>query len=153
MSAKPSIILADETVSITRPISDLFAFLSNHENYSCWFPGAMSVTSTDDLPPGAVGKVYVETLLLPSGRRKVFDIKVVERQAPDLFITEGNLALIHPRMEMRLIAISPAETRLSLRFLSRSQSFVGRLLIRGLVRRLIGRQTRAGLAKLKALME
>ena len=153
MSAKPNIILADETMSIASPISTVFAFLSNHENYSRWYPGAMAVTSADGLPPGTVGKVYQETLRLPSGRDRIFDIKVVESRAPALFMTEGTLAPLLPRMEMGLTARSPHETVLNLKFFSRNQSVLGRFLIGALVRRVVRRQSQAGLRKLKALLE
>jgi hypothetical protein len=153
MSAKPSIILADETLSIARPISNVFAFLSNHENYIRWYPGVVAVTSADGLPHGTVGKVYQETLRLPSGRHRVFDIKVVESRTPDLFMTEGTLAPLHPRMEMRLTAKSAHETVLSLKFFSRNQSAMGRFLIGALVRGVVRRQSLAGLRKLKSLLE
>ncbi|CAN7590046.1 SRPBCC family protein [Caulobacter sp. LjRoot300] len=153
MSAKPFIILADETLSIAGPISNVFAFLSNHENYIRWYPGVVAVTSADGLPHGTVGKVYQETLRLPSGRNRVFDIKVVESRTPDLFMTEGTLAPLHPRMEMRLTAKSAHETVLSLKFFSRNQSAMGRFLIGALVRGVVRRQSLAGLRKLKSLLE
>ncbi len=152
MSSKPNILLADETIALAGPISTVFAFLSNHENYSRWYPGAMAVTSVDGLPHGTVGKVYRETLRLPSGRQRVFDIRVVESRAPDLFMTEGTLAPLHPRMEIRLTARSADETVLNLRFFSRNQSVLGRLLIGALARRVVRRQSRVGLGKLKALL-
>jgi len=153
MSSKQKITLADETLSIASPISNVFEFLSNHENYIRWYPGVVSVASSDRLPPGTVGKVYNETLRLPSGGHRSFDITVVESHAPDLFMTEGALAPIHPRMEMRLTASSASETTLNLKFFSRNQSALGRLLIRALVRGAVRRQSRIGLLKLKSLLE
>lgn len=153
MTSKRNILLADETVTIAGPISTVFDFLSNHENYVRWYPGAVSVTSSDGLPPGTVGKVYSETLRLPSGRNQDFGITVVECQAPHLFRTEGSLAPVYPSMEMRLTAASPTKTVLNLKFFSRSQSSLVRLAIRLLVRASVRRQTRAGLARLKALFD
>jgi uncharacterized membrane protein len=153
MTSKSPLILADETLSILRPISSVFGFLSDHENYIRWYPGVVSVTSVDRLPVGTIGKLYRETLQLPSGRQRDFDIKVIESRKPEVFITEGTLAPIFPRMEIRLTAVSTDETVLRLRFLSRSQSALGRLMIRTLVRRAVQRQTRRGLAKLKRLLE
>jgi hypothetical protein len=153
MSLKPNIVLADETLSIASPISNVFAFLSNHENYSRWYPGALAVASADGLPHGMVGKVYQETLRLPSGRHRAFDIKVVESRTPDQFMTEGTLTPLHPRMEMRLTAKSAHETVLSLKFFSRNQSAMGRFLIGALVRGVVRRQSQAGLRKLKLLLE
>lgn len=153
MNGKPNIPLVDETVSINCPISEVFEFVSNHENYIKWYPGVVAVTSTDGLAPGTAGKVYNEILRLPSGRQRAFDIEVVETRAPELFATEGTLAPLHPRMEMRLTAKSATVTALNLRFFSRNQSLVGRLLIGALAPRAVRPQTRAGLAKLKSILE
>jgi hypothetical protein len=153
MHAKPNILLFDEALRVTSPISTVFAFVANHENYVHWYPGAVAVSSSDALPPGTVGKVYRETLRLPSGRDRSFDIKVVESQIPDRFVTEGALAPLYPRMEMRLTESAPNETTLNLKFYSRSQSAVGRWLIRNLVRRVMQRQARAALVKLGTLLD
>lgn len=153
MTNKPGITLADETLSILRPISDVFAFLSDHENYVRWYPGVVAVTSADHLPPGTVGKLYSETLRLPSGRQRIFNIRVIESRPPGIFMTEGTLAPIFPRMEIRLTAKSADETVLNLKFLSRNQSAPGRFMIRAFVRHAVQRQTRRGLLKLKLLLE
>lgn len=145
--------MVDETVSINCPISEVFEFVSNHENYIKWYPGVVAVTSTNGLAPGTVGKVYNEILQLPSGRRSAFDIEVVEARAPELFATEGTLAPLRPRLEMRLTAKAATVTALNLRFFSRNQSLLGRLLIGALAPRAIRPQTQAGLAKLKSILE
>lgn len=153
MTSKPYLPLVDETLSIISPISDVFAFLSNHENYIRWYPGVVAVRSVDRLSPGTVGKLYSETLRLPSGRQRTFDIKVIESRTPELFITEGTLAPIFPRMEIRLAVKSAEETVLNLKFFSRHQSALGRLMIRTFVSRAVQRQTRRGLSRLKPLLE
>jgi len=153
MKTKPHIPLVDETISINCPISKVFEFISDHENYIRWYPGVMAVTSADDLPPGTVGKVYNEILRLPSGRRRSFDIQVVESRAPGLFATEGTLTPIHPRMEVRLTAKSGNETALNLRFFSRNQFAIGRMLIGTLGPRAIRPQTQSALLKLKSILE
>ena len=153
MQQKPNIPLVDETISINRPIAEVFAFVSDHENYVRWYADAEAVTSTDGLPPGTVGKVYSETLRLPTGRRRVFDIRVMDVRAPGLFVTEGTLSPLHPRMEMRLTAKSKAETELNLRFFSRNQSALGRLLIGALIPRAMRKQAQSALFKLKSILD
>lgn len=153
MNGKLNIPLVNETVSINSPIFKVFEFVSDHENYIRWYPGVVAVASTDGLAPGTVGKVYNEVLRLPSGRRRAFDIGVVEARPPGLFATEGTLAPLLPRMEMRLTARSNEETALNLRFFSRSQSTIGRLLIGALAPRAIRPQTQAALLKLKSILE
>jgi hypothetical protein len=150
---KPPIVLVDQSVVIDAPIASLFGFLSNHENYIRWYPNVVAIASANPAPHGTVGKLYRETLRLPSGRDQVFDIQVVECRAPDLFITEGTLKPLFPRMEVRLTATSPTRTLMTLRFLSRSPSALGRFLIPLLFKRTMVRQTKAGLTALKTLIE
>jgi hypothetical protein len=100
-----------------------------------------------------VGKTYKETLRLPTGRDERMSIKVVESQSPDLFVTEGTFAPVHPRMEIRLLAKSAQETILSLKFFSRSQSTIGRFLIATFVSKIFARQSDVGLRQLKNVLE
>lgn len=152
MIRKTPIVLADQTIDIPCPAGEVFAFISNHENYPRWYPGALSVTALDNLPPGALGKAYEETLALPSGRVTAFKIRTVKVQAPELLITEGELSPLFPRMKIRLTAKSPQVTEVRLKFLSRGHSPIARLLARLLVRRIVHRQTRVGLSRLRAIL-
>lgn len=153
MHKKPNIALVDKTLLIKRPIANVFEFLANHENYIKWFPGVVAIAAADELPHGTVGKIYNETLRLPTGRNRRMTIKVVESHFPALFMTEGTFAPVYPRMEVRLSEQSAQETRLNLRFLSRSQSVVARLLIRTLVKKAFARQSEVGLLRLKKILE
>ncbi|MDG2528215.1 SRPBCC family protein [Caulobacter endophyticus] len=152
MSQKTPIPLADQVIEIARPADEVFAFVANHENYARWYPGALKVVALDDLPHGAPGKAYEETLVLPSGRTTVFTIRTIEVRAPDLFVTEGELSPVFPRMEIRLTSKSPQVTELRLKFLSRSRSFLLRLLIALLVRGIVSRQTKVGLSRLQSIL-
>lgn len=153
MDKKPNMTLVDKTLSIDRPIANVFEFLSNHENYVRWFPGVITIESVDNLPHGTVGKIYNETLRLPTGRNRQIAIEVVESRSPGLFITEGAFAPVHPRMEVRLSEASAEQTVLSWRFLSRSQSIIGRFLIGILVKKTLARQSEIGLLRLKNILE
>lgn len=153
MRKKPNIILVDKTLSIDSPIATVFGFLSNHENYIKWFPGVVAIESSDNLPHGTVGKIYAEILRMPTGRNRTIAIRVQESQPPVLFVMEASFAPLHPRTEIQLSEKSENETILSWRFLSRSQSLVGRLLIRILVKNKLARQSEAGLLTLKEMLE
>ena len=153
MHKKPDITLVDQTLLINRPIAHVFEFLANHENYIKWFPGVVAIAAADTLPHGTVGKIYKETLRLPTGRHRRIAIKVVESQFPALFMTEGDFAPVHPRMEIRLSERAAQATSLNFRFLSRSQSLIARLLIRALVKRAFARQSEVGLRQLKKILE
>jgi hypothetical protein len=145
--------LVDETLTINRPILEVFDFLSNHENYALWFPDVVSITSVNDLPHGSVGKVYSELLKLPAGRSRNITIEVVESRSPAVFITEGNFPPLHPRMEVRLFEKSARESILNWKFYSRSQSAFGRLIVGALIKKSVVKQSERGLKRLKIFLE
>lgn len=153
MDKKQNITLVDQTLSIDAPISKVFDFLANHENYASWYPNVISIVSANQLPHGAVGKIYKEAIRLPTGRNQLINIEVVKSRTPELFVTEGDFAPLHPRMEVQLSQKSATETSLNWRFYSRSQSVIGRLLIRFLLKKVMERDSRTGLARMKALVE
>jgi uncharacterized membrane protein len=153
MAQKTNIVLVDKILAIDAPISSVFAFLSNHENYIRWFPGVVSVESGDALPHGTVGKTYNETLRLPTGRNRLISIEVKESVPSALFAMEAVFPPLHPRTEIRLTEHWPRKTTLSWRFLSRSQSGLGRLLIGTLLKKAVARQSEAGLLRLKEILE
>ena len=153
MSTKPNMPLVDETLTINRPILEVFNFLSNHENYALWFPDVVSITSVNDLPHGSVGKVYSELLKLPAGRSRNITIEVVESRSPAVFITEGNFPPLHPRMEVRLFEKSAQESILNWKFYSRSQSAFGRLIVGALIKKSVVKQSERGLKRLKIFLE
>lgn len=153
MHRKPNLVLVDQTLSIDCPTEDVFAFLSNHENYIRWFPGVIAIGSHDGLSHGEVGKIYNETLNMPTGRTRTISIEVLESQPPTSFVMQADFAPLHPRTEIRLRAEAADLTILNWKFLSRSQSAVGRLLISTLVRKTVERQCKAGLLELKQILE
>ncbi|WP_417622803.1 SRPBCC family protein [Parasphingorhabdus sp.] len=153
MNKKQYLPLVDQTLTIKAPISQVFAFLANHENYASWYPKVISIESANELPHGTVGKVYREAIRLPTGRDGLIAIKVVESRQPELFVTEGVFAPLHPRMEVHLSAESENETSLHWKFFSRSQSVIGRFLIRLLVKKALERDSKTGLTQMKALVE
>jgi hypothetical protein len=140
-------------VVIARPIGEVFDFISNHENYGRWFPDVLSITSVDGLAHGVVGKVCQERIRLPNGQPRGIAIEVVESQRPSAFATEGDLAILHPRMEIRLSAVSPFQTRLSLRFYSRNPSVFGRIVVAALIKGTLAKSFGRGLQQLKGLLE
>ncbi|MEM1053043.1 MAG: SRPBCC family protein [Pseudomonadota bacterium] len=153
MNHKPNMMLVDHTLTIEHAIGDVFAFLSNHENYGLWFPEVLAVSPANDLPHGSVGKIYNETLRLPTGRNRQIVIEVVESEPPHLFVMEGRFAPLHPRTEMRLTPKSAQETTVNWQFFSRSQSTIGRFLINAFVKRTVVRQSKTGLQRLKKHLE
>tara|TARA_R110002124_G_scaffold48130_2_gene142372 strand:+ start:1841 stop:2323 length:483 start_codon:yes stop_codon:yes gene_type:complete len=153
MDKKPNISLADHTLLIESPIARVFDFLANHENYALWYPKVISIEAANQLPHGTVGKAYREAIRLPTGRIQKINIAVVESRSPEQFVTEGDFAPLHPRMEVRLAAKSADETAVNWRFYSRSQSMIGRPLIRIFLKKVLERDSKIGLAKMQAMVE
>tara|TARA_R110000824_G_scaffold85425_3_gene212293 strand:+ start:9935 stop:10426 length:492 start_codon:yes stop_codon:yes gene_type:complete len=153
MDKKQNVTLVDHALLIKSPISEVFDFLANHENYALWYPKVISIESANQLPHGTVGKIYKEAIGLPTGRIQSINITVVESRAPELFVTEGDFAPLHPRMEVRLSEKSARETLLNWSFYSRSQSMIGRLLIRMFLKKALARDSATGLARMKAMVE
>ncbi|MEH6791622.1 SRPBCC family protein [Parasphingorhabdus sp.] len=153
MATKPYIQLADHRVLIEAPITSVFDFLANHENYALWYPNVISIISANPLPHGHVGKIYQEDIRLPTRRVQQINITVVESRSPNLFVTEGDFVPLHPRMEVHLSEQASGETMLHWRFYSRSQSTIGRWLIPLLLGKTLQRDSGIGLARMKAIVE
>ena len=153
MTIQPNLTLVDAAIWIKAPIAKIHGFLANHENYILWFPGVVAISSANNLPHGAVGKLYNETLQLPTGRLREITIRVVESDVPVSLTLEGDFPPLHPRTEIRLVSESPEATVLHWRFLSRSQSSIGRFFVRALVKNAVKRQSEIGLRKLVSILE
>ena len=147
-----SLILAQHTLRIDRSIHDVFDYVSNHEHYADWFPGVLSVTS-DSAPQGTIGKTYFEKIRLPTGRTREIRIPVTQYDRPSLFVTEGVLPPLHPRMEIRLRQDDNDATILRWIFSSRSTSRVTHILLRLFVKRQLNRQSTQAMHRLKATLE
>ena len=65
-------LLTEKTVNINRPALAVFGYVSNMEKFGEWFPGVISIASTDALQRGQQGKEYLETVSVPlRGKRKI----------------------------------------------------------------------------------
>ncbi|MDX1491646.1 MAG: SRPBCC family protein [Pseudohongiellaceae bacterium] len=146
-------ILAEHTITIERTIDAVFDYISNHENYVNWFPGAISVVSKNELPHGTTGKIYTEQVKLLSGRLCEMEIPVVRCTRPSLFVTEGQFSPLHPRMEIRLERLGADLTKLQWVFSSRNQSTLGRFLVRILAKRNLLKRSTEAMANLKSILE
>lgn len=146
-------ILVDEKIQIQRPRSDVFAYISNHENYAQWFPEVDKIISSNDLPHGTVGKQYRETVQVGRGRSVDMTITVVASVPDEFFATEGDFAPLFPRMEVRFTSASNNVTDVQWTFLSRNTSLTARFAISLLAKRGLQRRSRIGLQRLKELLE
>lgn len=146
-------LLVEKTISVRRPANEVFAYVSNMERFGEWFPGVVSIASSDGLPHGAVGKVYLETARVPFRGDRQIALQVREAQAPHFFATEGNLRPLLPRMEVSITATAPDACTLSWRMFSRSQGAGVRALAVPLTRMVMARRAAIGVANLKLRLE
>lgn len=146
-------ILVDETIRVRRPLSEVFTYISNHENYAQWFPDVETIVSVNNLPHGTVGKKYQEAVQVQRGRTVDMTITVVASTPNEFFATEGNFAPLLPRMEVRFKPVSDAETDVQWKFLSRNTSVITRFLITLIAKRGLQRRSKIGLQQLTRILE
>jgi carbon monoxide dehydrogenase subunit G len=151
MSAKVN-LLAQGSVEIQRPRPEVFAYVTNLENFAAWFPGVAAIHGEGGLGHAQVGKRYRETLRMPFGRIATVDIEVKGARAEALFVTEGS-GFLMPGMSVDFAALPDGGTRVDWRMVSRNQRRWFRWLLLPLLRRVMGRRARAGLRKLRSVLE
>lgn len=71
---------AEGTVTIDRPIDQVFSFLADGTNNPAWRPGVLDITPPAGGP--AVGAVYAQGLKGPRGKRIDGDYRITELVAP-----------------------------------------------------------------------
>lgn len=150
-------ILANQTITINRPMDEVFAFVSNHENYARWFPGVGAPRSADALPHGAVGKRYQEPVSVPGRGTREMVIEVVDASPPHGFATESAIGPFETRMDIAFEESGgesgAAETLMRQTFSCRNRSPIRRFLFRAIAGSRIRRGSAQGLATLKRLLE
>ncbi len=113
------ILLASAEALIRCPVAQLYAYVTNMENYQQWFPGVISIVESNDLPHGHVGKQYRESLALPAGETQL-TIEVKRAEVNGNFVTEGSLEPLLPMMTMGFRDTSKKSCYFSLMYHSRN---------------------------------
>jgi uncharacterized protein YndB with AHSA1/START domain len=153
MPDKAPLVLIDRTILIDRPITGVFDFVANHENYALWFPEVISVWSITSEAHGVIGKSYGETVRLPGGRTSTMTIRVVDSHAPVRFVTEGAFPPLQPTMAFHLERVTETSTRARWVFASRARSGLVRWLVKRLIGKTVAVRAAIALPRLKALIE
>lgn len=146
-------LLAKEDVMINRSAKVIFDYVTNMERFGEWFPGVRSIRSANGYPHGHVGKEYLETVAIPlRGERK---IKLVVRavQANKLFVTEGDLFPLMPRMEVRIDSNGTESCNVTWSMFSRNESAIFRLTLLPLAGAVVRKRATWGIGKLKSNLE
>jgi uncharacterized protein YndB with AHSA1/START domain len=72
---------AAETVTVNRPIAEVFEFLADGMNEQKWRPDVVSISLVVDTGPG-VGTTYAQTMKGPGGRAIKGDYRITRYDAP-----------------------------------------------------------------------
>jgi uncharacterized protein YndB with AHSA1/START domain len=146
-------LLAEASVEIERPTVAVFEYVTNMERFHEWFPGVLTIASVDDTPHGQPGKEYLETVMLPLQGPRQIKLVVRETRANELFVTEGSLPLLMPRMEITFFELNAALCRLTWRMRSRNDGYLARCLVLPLARQVLAKRAAAGVRSLKSRLE
>jgi hypothetical protein len=154
--SKPEIpmhLLVEKTVHIQQNALDVFAYVSNMENFGEWFPGVISIKSSNALDHGQPGKQYLETVLVPLRGTQQITLEVREAREGQFFATEGRFPPLLPRMEIELRGADAGSCELRWRMFSRSDNAIVKYTLLPLAKRLMAKRAALGLAALKERME
>ncbi|MCX2929468.1 SRPBCC family protein [Mycobacterium sp. CVI_P3] len=145
--------LAKAAIHIDCPVPMVFAYAADLENFGDWFPGVIAVAARDELPFDAIGKRYAETVAVPlRGKRDVL-LRVVDVKPPRRLVTEGDLPMVLPRMEIDVEDSGMGSCDVRWRMVSRNRSAVARHSILPIAGWLMRRRATTGLRTLKTRLE
>ena len=146
-------LLAEATIKINKPVSVVFDYVSNMENFSEWFPGVISIESENEYLHGQIGKEYLERVKIPlRGVRKI-KLTVKEASINRKFVTQGAFAPLLPRMEISLTEDSHATSVVNWRLYSRNNNFIAKLILLPLVSIVMRKRAAKGVGILKVVLE
>ena len=83
------------TITIARPVGDVFAFLADAENDKKWRHGVIEITRTGGQ---GVGTTYRQVVSGPGGRRTDADVEITE------FVLDHRIAFRTTKGPVRLLA-------------------------------------------------
>lgn len=146
-------LLADAAIDIACPCTAAFDYACDLENFAEWFPGVVSVVAHNDVAFSERGREYRETVVLPLRGRRSVPIRVVDVEPPQWLITEGDLSIVMPRMEIRITEPSPEVCTVQWRMLSRNSNGLARLTVLPIARNVMAKRASTGLDRLKKRLE
>jgi hypothetical protein len=146
-------LLADAAVDIACSCADAFDYACDLENFADWFPGVVDVVAHNDVAFSERGREYRETVDVPLRGRRSVAILVVDVEAPHRLITEGDLAVVLPRMEIDITPSSPQVCTVQWRMFSRNRNALARHLVLPAARSVMSKRASTGLHQLKAHLE
>lgn len=146
-------LLAEQSTTIRCDVRTVFAYASNMENFSQWFPGVRSIVSANALQPTEPGKEYLEVVATPAGEERQVLVRVRQVEPDRLFVTEGEYPPLLPRMEILFRAEGADECAITWRMFSRNDAPESELSWLPMARGAIRERAEAGVAQLKMRLE
>jgi uncharacterized membrane protein len=139
---------ATNTVTIRRPIEEVFAFLADGANNPKWRPGVLDIAPPAGGPQ--VGAVYAQGLKGPRGRRIDGDYRITELTRPSKIAFEVVAGPARPSGVFELSSQEPDAT--TVRFALDLQPKGMMKLMSGMIAKTMAEEV-ANLANLKATLE
>jgi hypothetical protein len=146
-------LLASSVVTIACSSTKAFDYAADLENFIDWFPGVIGIVADNELPFATPGRQYVETVAVPLRGNRTVRIWVVEADSPKRLVTEGDLPLLLPRMEIEFQDVGGDSCEVRWRMLSRNENVLVRCTVLPLAGWLMGRRATTGLRNLKWILE
>jgi hypothetical protein len=146
-------LLASSVVTIACARTKTFEYAADLENFAHWFPGVIGIVADDELSFATPGKQYVETVAMPLRGNRTVLIRVVDASVPMRVVTEGDLPLLLPRMEIEFKDVGGNSCEVRWRMLSRNENVLVRYTVLPLAGLLMGRRATTGLRNLKWRLE
>ncbi len=84
---------AERTVTIARPVSDVFAFVADGENAMQWRPGVLDIKRESGQ---GVGEAYRQGVKGPGGRRIPADYRITQYEPGRSFAFEATAGPVRP---------------------------------------------------------
>ncbi|WP_433566278.1 SRPBCC family protein [Nocardia sp. CA-151230] len=138
---------ASRTVTIARPVDEVFAFFADSTNSARWRTGVKQIAAEG---PPAVGTVYRQTVSGPGGRGIPADVQITEYIPNEKVVLNGIAGPLRPTVTY---AFTPVAEGTAVTFsLAAELSGLKKLLMNGPVQKTMTAEV-SGLDRAKALLE
>ncbi len=141
-------IKIERSVVINRPISEVFAFVTNFENEPQWNPGVMQTKQTSGGPIG-LGTTFQEDVKV-MGRRTRGAYEVIEYEPPQKFSIKSTSGPLAFKVKYSFVSLGDSTQFTGAGEIQPSGIFK---VVAPLLARVVGRQIETGLVNLKRILE
>lgn len=145
--------IAEHSVEINNNIEAVFSYVSDMENFGEWFPEVVKITAVNSQNHESLGKMYRETVKVPTQGEKEVTIKVVEFNKNKKFVTEGDLFPLLPKMTVLFTSLEDNKSLVNWKMQSRNNKLFFRLLLLPMIKSLMTKRAKRGLSNLKGKLD